>query len=261
MINNLPIGVFDSGVGGITVLKALQARMPHENFVYLADTARLPYGEKTPDQIRSYFKDVMGWMKNHPVKMLVVACNTSSSLALENLAMTSFPIIGTIQPTVNQVALTHKRLGVIATTATVQSRAFEKALKKANPDIIIHSVPCPKLVPLIESYNLSSPETRSALQEYLQPLIDHDIHGLIYGCTHYPHLSSLVKTLLPEGVMIINPAEHMATEACSLLQKNSLLKTEVNSKTLFYTTGDPKIFQSSLKMFYGEVTTIEHIGF
>lgn len=261
MINNLPIGVFDSGVGGITVLKKLQARMPKENFIYLADTARLPYGEKTSEQLTSYFEEVMGWMKNHTVKMLVVACNTSSSVVLENLTPPSFPVLGTIQPTVSQIALAYNRLGLIATTATVQSMAFEKALKKINPAIVIHSMSCPKLVPLIESYNFNDSETREVLQEYLQPLIDQDIQALLYGCTHYPHLSSLVDVLLPDGVAIIDPADHMADRVLSLLQQDNLLRVQPNSEALFYTTGDPITFQSSLKKFYGEVKTIERVRF
>jgi len=264
MSHNLPIGVFDSGVGGLTVLKTLEAQLPHESFVYLADTARLPYGDKTPQQIIAYFHEIAEWMKNHPIKMLMVACNTSSSLALptlETLEDLPFPVIGTIQPTVSRVAFSHRCLGLIATQATVQSGAFEKNLKASNSNLSLHSIPCPKLVPLIESYNLNSEETRAIVYEYLSPLLQHPIEGLIYGCTHYPHLSPLIKNILPPQSAIINPADYMALEALSFLRTHNLLKTSGLAETTFYTTGCPQHFQSSLKIFYGKVTSVQKVNF
>lgn len=255
-MKNLPIGVFDSGIGGITILKALEAKMPQESFVYLADTARLPYGDKTSQEIITYFHDVVDWMQSYPVKMLVVACNTSSSLALDNLSNLPFPIVGTIHPTVSKIALNHKKLGIIATTATVQSGAFEKALKKVNPTIEVYPMACPKLVPLIEKHDLESNEVFSVLQEYINPLVDQNIDGLIYGCTHYPHLSSAIEKLLPKNVAIINPAEHVAVKTSLTLQEKKYLKTHGVSDSAFYTTGSSKDFQISLNFFYGKKASL-----
>lgn len=256
MNKSLPIGIFDSGIGGLTVLKALQDLMPTENFVYFADTARLPYGDKTPQQIHLYFHDIAQWMMAYGVKALVVACNTSSAIVLQDLVpLYPFPIIGTIEPTAVRIPSTIKHIGVIATAATVNSMAYEKALMRHNPHLDVSSMACPALVPLIERHQWDGEEVSSWISHYLTPMVESNIDGLIYGCTHYPYLSHAIKKFLPDHVEIIDPALAIAQEVQQVLGTENKAP---HHPPYFYTTGDLTTFATILTSFYGHSPLVQH---
>lgn len=259
MTKSLPIGIFDSGVGGITVLKALQALMPEENFVYFADTARLPYGDKTPDQIKLYFQDIAQWMQGYGIKALAVACNTSSAIALEEILFPyPFPIIGTIEPTAMTLGSMKQRVGVIATSATVRSNTYEKAIRRHNPEADVYSMACPALVPLIEANHLTGPQVAAQVAQYLTPLVDSSIDKLIYGCTHYPYLSQVIEDFLPGHIKIVDPALAMAKEIQRILKAENLENKSPAHSPYFYTTGNLDSFSASLEVFYGKPALVQH---
>ena len=188
-----PIGVFDSGVGGLTVLKQLQLALPNESILYFGDTANLPYGTKKPDEILQLVRAILDWMVSYPVKAIVMACNTSSALALE-IVRSEFnvPIFGVILPAAREAAVRGRRIGVLATPATAASHAYRDAIQEIGLNQFVLEIGCPEFVPLIESGNIHTPETRRAVKRYITPLLEQQIDTLIYGCTHYPHLAPVI---------------------------------------------------------------------
>ncbi|NEQ98439.1 MAG: glutamate racemase [Cyanothece sp. SIO2G6] len=241
-----PIGVFDSGVGGLTVLRQLQQDLPHESIVYFGDTANLPYGTKTPDQILYLVRAILQWMISHPVKMVVMACNTSSAIALEIVrSELDIPVLGVILPAARLAVQQGKRIGVLATPATVRSHAYRRAIWEIDPKLAVWEVECPEFVPLIESGQIHSPKTRAIVRRYLQSLIEQQIDTLVYGCTHYPYLSPVVTSLLPSSVRVIDPAVSVSK---AVAQELALLGHKVdmitNPKTdhRFYVSDRPQQF-------------------
>lgn len=248
-----PIGVFDSGIGGLTVLKALQRLLPHENFVYFADTAHLPYGEKTPDQIMTYTRQILTWMQNDiGVKLVVAACNTSSSVALETLsAEFSIPIIGTIHPMVETVLLRHQasRIGIIATPTSVDSRMHERVLRQSGFEGVLCSIPCPRFVPIIESGRIFGPELRRAAYEYLDIFQKENLDTLIYGCTHYPWAADTIQQVLPETVCFVDPAEPIAAKVSQELYKNKAIHISLQKGAVdFYCSQAPERFSTQVSL-------------
>lgn len=239
-----PIGVFDSGIGGLTVLGHLQKALPHENFIYVADTAHLPYGDKQPDQILSYVTTILSWMTSQSVKLAIMACNTSSALLTAPIeSIFPFQIIGLIEPTARAIAPQYRRLGVMSTLATKRSHAYEQTFARVNPSITLHVVACPPFVPLIEEGKIHEPSTRLIVQDYLSVLIDDNIEGLIYGCTHYPYLDPLIQGMLPVSINRIDPASFTTQAASSYLIEHDLLhQNNTFPQTSFYTSGDPVSF-------------------
>lgn len=214
-----PIGVFDSGVGGLTVFKELQRELPNESMLYFGDTANLPYGNKTPSEILRFVRSILDWMVSCNAKMVIMACNTSSALALEQVQSEyDVPILGVILPAARAAVQTGQKIGVIATSATAQSHAYRHAIQEISPQSEVWEVGCPEFVPLIERNRIHDPETRIIVQRYLHGLIREGIDTLVYGCTHYPHLSPVICDLLPPGVTLINPASHVAHAAKQELQ-------------------------------------------
>ena len=209
-----PIGVFDSGVGGLTVLTELQRVLPNESILYFGDTANLPYGTKTPSEILHFVRAILNWMVSCHAKMVIMACNTSSALALEQVQSEyAIPILGVILPAARAAVQNGKRLGVIATPATAQSHAYRNAIQEISPQAKVWEIGCPEFVPLIEHNQIHEPETRTIVYRYLHGLIHTPIDTLVYGCTHYPLLSSVICDLLPPTVTLINPAVHVAQAA------------------------------------------------
>lgn len=244
MIAN-PIGVFDSGVGGLTVLSALQKILPHEHFIYVGDTARVPYGEKTPLELRRYAHEILDWLEKQNIKLAVMACNTTASTVLKKVeGYYRFPILAPIEPTAHAVGGHKRRLGLMATTATVQSGSYKNAFETAHPETHVISVACPELVPLIEGRRVHEEGTRTLVARYLQTLLAHDIDGLIYGCTHYPHLASLIQEMLPPHVESIDPALHVAEEVRAVLEARGILNTPGQGRVDLYTTCLSDTFQA-----------------
>jgi glutamate racemase len=250
-MRNPPIGLFDSGIGGLTVLKAMRSLMPGEDIVYFADTANLPYGTKSPDQIKGYARKTLRWMQDDiGVKMGIAACNTSSALALDTITPEfHIPLIGTITPmilAVQNLMIADPRIGILATPASVASSAHERALRASGFSGVIMPISCPEFVPLIEANQLLSPPLKACAHEYLKPFLEKNLNTLIYGCTHYPFLDPLLKTLLPSSTTFIDPAESMAQAAYETLKTKRDLSDHKTGTVTFYTSAAPQDFAAKL---------------
>ncbi len=237
------IGVFDSGVGGLTVLQEIYRQLPQESVLYFGDTARVPYGNRSAAEILTFTRQTLDWMAQKRVKMAIMACNTSSALALETVQSEyDFPILGVILPGARAAARAGKRIGVIATPATVNSNAYLQAIREANPYAQVWQVACPEFVPAIENNRLADPETLAIAKVYLQPLLDRSIDTLVYGCTHYPHLEPLLRQFVPANVSYVNPAVHVVNAAVKELNALGIKHHRAANPTKFNVSGDPKHF-------------------
>lgn len=238
-----PIGIFDSGVGGLTVLREIYRQLPNESILYFGDTARLPYGSRSSEEILYFVRQILTWMAQRGVKMVMMACNTSSALALDVVQQEfDFPILGLIQPGAQAAAQTGQRIGIIATQATVSSQAYPDAIKELNNHCHVWQVGCPQFVPIVEQNQINQPETRRVAEGYLQSLVAANIDTLVYGCTHYPHLASVLQTILPESVQYINPADYMVAAATQELDALGLRSNTPPWPTEFYVSGPPQEF-------------------
>lgn len=207
------IGIFDSGIGGLSVVKSIFRHLPKYQIVYFGDTARFPYGTKGPAVIKKYSLENTKFLINKGAKIIIVACNSASSVVLDDLKKTfSMPIFGVIDSAVNQaVCLTkNKKIGVIGTRATINSKIYEKKIKRIDPQIKVFSQACPLLVSLIEEGWLNQPETKSILKKYLKPLKNKKIDTLILGCTHYPFVKKIIQKEMGKHVRLIDSGEQLA---------------------------------------------------
>lgn len=225
-LQHAPLGVFDSGVGGLTVVRALRELLPRESIVYLGDTARVPYGSKSPDTIRRFAMEDTQFLVGHGVKAVVVACNTATAHALPTLQATfRVPIIGVLEPGVEATLADGKceRVGIIGTAGTIRSSAYQYALAMRKPDLQIHAAATPLLVPFVEEGWIEHPALESVLREYLNPLLEKGIDTLVLGCTHYPLLLPVLKKILGEEVHLVDSARTCAGQVKKLLGEQGLL--------------------------------------
>lgn len=237
------IGVFDSGVGGLTVLRELYRQLPNESILYFGDTARLPYGIRSQAEILQYVREILYWMIQQGTKMVIMACNTSSALALEQVRSEfDIPILGVILPGARAAVQRGQRIGVIATPATASSNAYRQAIQEIDSGVQVWQVGCPEFVPLIEHNRIQDPYTYEVAKEYLTPLIEQQIDTLIYGCTHYPHLAPVIKSILPRSVRLIDPAVHVVRAAMQELELLGLRNIRIAQPTQFYVSGCPSTF-------------------
>jgi glutamate racemase len=237
------IGVFDSGVGGLTVLQEIYRQLPQESVLYFGDTARVPYGNRSATEIIEFTRQTLDLMVKEKVKMAIVACNTSSALALEIVQSEyDLPILGVILPGARAAALHGCKIGVIATQATVNSDAYLHAIKEANPTAQVWQVACPEFVPLIENNRLDEPYTLAVAKAYIQPLLDLGIDTLVYGCTHYPHLEPVLSQFVPDSIRRINPAVHVVAAAVKEIEILGIPHRSTPSPTRFTVSGDPLHF-------------------
>jgi len=209
MPKDYPIGIYDSGIGGLTVLSEVQRQLPHENIIYYGDTRHLPYGEKSPAEIINYNHHIFSVFAEQRCKMVIAACNTSSSLALDLMKKSypGLPVIGLIRPGAEAAVSTsqNQRIGVIATSATVKSNAYLHAVQRINADTHVQQVACPEFVPMIEGGQLDTPEAYMIVNKYVSRF--QDIDTIIYGCTHYPALQPILENIFPaQSVCFVNPA-------------------------------------------------------
>ena len=221
-----PIGVFDSGVGGLTVAREIMRQMPNEKIIYFGDTARVPYGSKSKDTVTRFSKQILHFLQTFDVKTIVVACNTASAYALEELEKEcNIPIIGVIKPGAKVAAEVTRngKIGVIATEATISSGIYTQYIKEMNKNVTVYGKACPLFVPLIEEGLWIDPVTDEIAKRYLTELIDLDIDTLILGCTHYPLIRSTLGRIIGEDVTLVNPAYETAIELKALLQERGLL--------------------------------------
>ena len=263
-MNNRYIGVFDSGVGGLTVVKSILDSMPNENIIYFGDTAHVPYGTRTKDDIIRLALNNADFLSSFDIKAIVIACNTVDSNA-HNIIEDAYtvPVFGIIEPAAKKAveATRNGKIGVIATNATIDSGAYEQKIKKLKPDAEVFSVACPKLVPLIEQckFRKGDPEIEEALEEYLLPLKLKGIDTLVLGCTHYPLIKDIAAEILPDTVMVSSSdAETEALRAA--LEKDNLFNFETGSDTKFFVSGDTDIFGKTAKVFMGNLfDKAEHV--
>ena len=251
-----PIGVFDSGIGGLTVVRALRRHLPFENVVYFGDTARVPYGPKSPQVVREYAAQDADFLLSHGVKMIVVACNTVSAVALDVVNKRArVPVLGVIAPgaVAAAAATARKRIGVIGTQATIGSGAYVHALRQLDAGITVFSAPCPLFVPLAEEGWVDHPATQLIAREYLFPLKLEKIDTLILGCTHYPVLRSAIGAVMDAGVALIDSGEAAAQEVGRTLDTEGLRNASRQRANLkFFVSDLPAKFAEIGERFLGE---------
>ena len=252
---NAPLGVFDSGIGGLTVAHALFERLPQESVIYFGDTARVPYGPKSPETVRRYSAEILAYLVKRGVKAVVVACNTSTAHALEHLkANASVPVVGVIEPGARAAVAATKTgtIGVIGTAGTIASGAYERAIKKLRPDARVHPQACPLFVPLVEEGWFDHPATELIAREYLEPLKRARVDVLVLGCTHYPLLKPLLARVMGPGVTLVDSAEETAKGVAAELEARGLLSTGGSHDHLFVVSDDEPHFRKVGARFLGE---------
>lgn len=225
-ISQAPIGVFDSGVGGLTVAREIMRQMPNEKIIYFGDTARVPYGNKSKETVTRFSRQIARFLQTHHVKTIVVACNTASAYAIEDLEKElDIPVIGVVKPGARMAAniTQNGKIGVIATEGTIGSGLYTKYIKSLKEDATIYGKACPLFVPLVEEGLWEDPVTVEIARRYLNELIDLDIDTLILGCTHYPLIRSTIGKVMGEGVTLVNPAYETAIALKKLLEEHNLL--------------------------------------
>lgn len=264
MNNNYPIGIFDSGLGGLTVVKAVWKMMPNESIIYFGDTARVPYGNKSPELIQSYSLQIADFLIRHNAKIIIVACNTATALALKILQDNlSIPVIGVVKPGVGAAIKVTKnnKIGVIGTISTIDSNVYKNELEKANSRIEVTSTACPLFVPLAEEGWLDSQATKMIAEKYLTEVKRADVDTLILGCTHYPLLTNIIQDVMTEKVHLVDSAHAMAVNAAEELIKNNLkAESEIKSKLKLFVSDLPARFETVAKRFLGEeIPNVEKI--
>lgn len=252
MSRSYPIGIFDSGVGGLTVMKEIMHALPNENLIYFGDTARVPYGEKSPETILRYSLESTNFLLQQKVKAIVVACNTATACALDELKKMDVPLIGVIEPGVEKALEIGKKIAVLGTRATINSGIYEREILKRNPKASVISIACPLLVPLVEENFVSHAATSLILEEYLKSLHIESVDTVLLGCTHYPLLAHLIEEELGPDKTVINSAMACAEKLRELLHVRDLSNQDnsVPSRT-FYVSDDPQKFQSLGREFLG----------
>jgi glutamate racemase len=261
-----PIGVFDSGIGGLTVVKELIRQLPCEDIVYFGDTARVPYGIKSQETVTRFSIENILFLLKEDVKLICVACNTVSSVALPVIkSYFKVPIVGVITPGVREAvyATQNKRIGVIGTASTIKSHAYEKEIKQLDPKALVISLACPLFVPFVEEGWLCGNTVLEVARSYLKPLKDAHVDTVILGCTHYPLLKPVIKEVLGKGVTLIDSARQVAMEVKKILCGEGILNEGRRGKQKFYVSDNPEWFAGLAKRFLGEsvrnVKRINHV--
>ncbi len=262
-MSDAPIGIFDSGVGGLTVARAILDQLPNESTLYIGDTARGPYGPRPLAEVREFALETMDFLVSQGVKAIVIACNTASAAMLRDARERySIPVIEVIQPAVRRaVAATRSgNVGVIGTRATVDSKAYVDAFAAA-PQLNITSIACPLFVEFVERGETSGTEITRIAREYLAPVMEAKVDTLVLGCTHYPLLTGVISYVMGEGVTLVSSAEETAKDLYRTLVENGLLREQSTTPAThkFLATGDAKAFETLARRFLGpEVTKVEH---
>jgi len=265
MKNNFPIGIFDSGLGGLTVFNQIKKRLPKEKFIYFGDTIHLPYGDKSPKTIIKYSKEISKFLFNKKIKLLVVGCNTASAVALKEISkLSDIPIIDVIKPCVERAVLetNNKLIGIIGTETTISSQAYQKQINKKEKNITVYTKACPLFVPIIEEGLLTHPILEETIKLYLSQLKKTKLDTLILGCTHYPIIKSIIKKEIGPQINIIDSSIVTAEYIQSYLKENKLLSTsKIKSEDDFYITDISKKFIKISEMFLNmQLVNIQHIN-
>lgn len=255
-ISILPIGIFDSGIGGLTVVKEIKQLLPYENIIYLGDTARVPYGTKSSKTVITYSQSNTKFLLSRGIKILVIACNTASAVAVQSLRWDlEIPVIGVLEPGARKAVEStgNKRVGVIGTPSTIKSGAYKKAIENINPDIKVFSKSCPLFVPLAEEGWTEGTISEEIADKYLSSLSDCGIDTLILGCTHYPLLKATIQKTVGKKVRLIDSAKETAKEVVRTLTENNITnKSNTSAKRQFFLTDISDTFVSIAGNFIGE---------
>lgn len=249
-----PIGLYDSGLGGLSVVREVFRQLPHESIVYVGDTARVPYGGRTPSELLAFNREILKTLLATDVKAIVVACNTSSAIALPQLdAECPVPILGLIEAGARAAVAQGRRIGIIATEATIRSRAHLDAIQALDFVGEVFPVSCPKLVPMIEAGIWEGPQAEAAVFEILSPLLDCKLDTLVLGCTHYPFVRQVIREILGPRVALIDPAEEAIHALGEILSAHHLLAPKTIPHHRLLVSGDPIDFYSSAHRLLGDV--------
>ena len=264
-MNDAPIGMFDSGIGGLTVMKAVMRRLPHESICYFGDNARGPYGPRDIREIRDFALEIAAFLEDLGVKLIVIACNSATSAGLlEVQRRCRVPVLGVVEPGARgAVQATHDRcIGVIGTAATIHSRAYLKAIHALDAGAKVHSRACPSLVEFVERGEVEGPRVEEEVRRYLAPLTRRDVDTLVLGCTHYPLISRVIRGVAGEGVSLISSDEEVAREVEENLVRRGYLRSSTTPPTYrFMCSGDIAQAISLGRMFLGpEVDRVERVG-
>jgi glutamate racemase len=261
MTSSAPIGVFDSGIGGLTVVHELMRQLPHESILYFGDTARVPYGNKGPETVQRYSREIADFLEHRGVKAIVVACNTATAHALPILmAERRIPVIGVVEPGARAAVAASRggRIGVIGTAGTIRSGAYERAIHAQRPDAAVTARACPLFVPLVEEGWTDHEAARLIAREYLAPLAGDHIDTLVLGCTHYPLLKPLLREALGRDVVLIDSAEATAAETARVLRSGGLEAPDsARAHYHFVSSDNPTLFRELGQRFLG--STIDDV--
>ncbi len=256
-----PVGVFDSGVGGLTVLRELRRHLPDESTIYIGDEARMPYGSREPAEVLEFTRQAMSWFARARCKLIVLACNTATALALETVRDEQpVPVIGVVRPgaTAALGASSRRSIGVLATLATVRSGSYLRALRDLDPLVDVTQQPCPRLVPLVESGMAGSPEAEAAVREYLRPLLEDGgvvtpvVDTLLLGCTHYPLLRPTIEAVAGPAVRVVDSAATTALAVREVLASHRLLRTGAGARHAVFATGPLARFRGVARTVFGD---------
>ena len=255
-MNRAPIGIFDSGIGGLTVARAIYERLPHESTIYFGDTARVPYGPKSPDTVRRYSLEILHWLLGQGVKAVVIACNTSTAHALDALqAESPVPVIGVIEPGARAAVAAMRRgpIGVIGTAGTIASNAYARAIQAAKPGASVEQKACPLFVPLVEEGWFEHPAAELIALEYLQPLKRANVDVMVLGCTHYPLLKPLLQRTMGPDTRLIDSGEETAATVYGALHASGLnAPADATPAHRFVVSDDEARFRQVGSRFIGE---------
>lgn len=262
-MDNRPIGIFDSGVGGLTVVKQVIKVMPNEKIIYFGDTARVPYGSKSKETVTKFSSQIIRFLKTKQVKAIIIACNTVSSNCYEQLVseFPDIPILGVVKPGVESCvkATQNNVVGVIGTQATINSGAYEKGIKKSNPSITVYSRACPLFVPLAEEGWTDNEIARMTAEAYIKELLDKGIDSILLGCTHYPLLKKCISQVVGEKVTIVDPAKATAYKMMEFLTENNMLCDNQRGEHTFYVSDNNQQFDKVCNMVLNESQSAEKI--
>ncbi len=262
MVKDLPVGIFDSGVGGLTSAKRFYSLMPNENVIFLGDTARNPYGTKTKETLAGYANDDVDFLQRRGVKAIIIACGTiSSNVPIPQLHNLSVPIVELVAPTVQAAikATKTKRIGIIGTPATIKSGAFNNRLKAIDKEIETVCYGCPQLVTLAQEGKISEEDfvTVNVCKEYLAPIKAFGVDTLILGCTHFPLLAPIIQKIMGDDVTLIDSGYEAAMEAKRILEEKNMCREQPRDQVDYYVTSDPDIFNQVANIFLGEGSDVK----
>lgn len=253
---NRPIGVIDSGVGGLTVAKEMMRQLPKETIYYVGDTARCPYGPRLPGEVRQFTWEMTRFLERYDMKMLVIACNTATAVVLDEIKRElPIPVVGVIQPGARAAIkqTQNRHIAVLGTAGTVKSHAYQKAIEAINPEVEVYSLACPGFVPLVESGEYRSERAKQIVAQTLEPLKNTLADTVILGCTHYPLLEPIIADYMGDSVSVISSGDETARGVSAILEFNDMLAESETADHHFFTTGSTRSFNAIAKDWLGDI--------